>query len=265
MTRLTTEKGVYVAGESHTLALPRGYKRDQSKIGVVFCHGAGELAPTMWQGSLPSKAAESALLAAIADVYPSISFDSGVWAAGNTTDSNHWGNAQSVTRLGQAITLLQSTAASGGGAKAGKVILIGLSMGHAQAINYAAANPNNVAAIVGVLPVNDLNDIRDNDRGGYRASISSAFGTGAWTAPGTPALGAPGNPAANASSITAIPHRLYYATGDAICTPATATALQATIGAKCSSVTIGAGGHSDASLALVDPGDLLSWLGANGG
>ena len=101
-----------------------------------------------------------------------------------------------------------------------------------------------MSCIVGVLPVNDLDDIRDNNRGGYQSSISTAWGTGAWTAPGTPALPAGANPAktANQTNLIALPQKLWYASDDVICEPATAVTLISNLGANCVGVNMGATG-----------------------
>lgn len=266
--------GRYVASENDVLWMPRGYRGDGSVRGVVYVHGAGELADTPLN-RLGGKQAEAALLRAVAAVFPMVMFDAGVFAQGGLTDSNNWGNTNGQTRLGQAITFLQTAPGAGGsqnplggGAKAGKVHLLSISMGHALSLTYAQANPANVASIAGILPVNDLDDIRDNDRGaaGYRAGISTAWGTAAWTAPNTPPLPAAANPAkpANQTNLLAIPQRIYYAQDDVICTPATSVALIANLGPKCTGVNLGnTGGHSDATIGAVNVGDVLAFLATN--
>lgn len=252
--------GRYVASEGDTLWLPRGYQKDGSIRGVVYCHGAGELSATPLNAG-GGKTNEAALLNAIGSVYPMVSVDSGVWAQGGITDSNSWGNTNAQTRVGQAITWLQ--AAGGGGAKTGKVILFGISMGHAVSMNYAQANSANVQAILAVLPVNDLDDIRDNNRGSYQSSISTAWGTGAWISAGNPALPAAANPAktTNQTNLGAIPQRLYYASDDAICMPATVTTLVTNL-PIITTVNLGTGGHSDASVGHVSIPDIMAWLAA---
>lgn len=254
--------GRYVAGETDMLWLPRGYQRDGSIQGVVYCHAFGEVGASL--NSFANGVNKANLMRAIASLYPVVCFDGGVFGSGTTTDTNSWANTNAQTRLGQAITWLQS--ASGGGAKTGKVKLFGYSMGHALALTYAQANPANVSCIGGVLPVNDLDDIRDANRGTFRAGISTAWGTAAWTAPGTPPLPAGANPAlpANQTNLINIPQRLWYANDDAICTPATAVALIANLGAKCTGVNLGnTGGHVDATVAAISIADVLSFLAAN--
>lgn len=252
--------------ERDVLWVPDGYARDGSRRGIVFCHGAGELAATPLTGTAGSKAAETRLLWALASRYPMVMFDAG--AGSGTTSPDNWGNANAVTRLGQAITWLQTPAApglspGGGGAATGKVFLVAISMGSLLALNYAQAHPASVAAIVGILPAIDLDNIRDNTA--FKAAISSAWGTGTWTAPGTPALPGGANPAVagNHSAIGAIPQRLYYAPDDAIVATATVTAFASAVGSSVSLVNLGAGGHSDASVGHVSASDVLAFLGAH--
>ncbi len=264
--------GRYVASEGDVLWFPRGYKAGGTIRGVVYVHGAGEVALTPLNGA-GGKQNEAQLLAAIASVYPMVMVDAGVSGQGGTSDSDSWGNTNAQTRIGQAITWLQTAVGAGGmfnpaggGAKAGTVALVGISMGHALSLTYAQANASKVSCIVGILPVNDLDDIRDNNRGGYRASISTAWAASPWTAPGTPALPAAANPAktTNQTNLIAVPQRLYYAQDDVICTLATCTALIANIGAQCVGVNLGSvGGHSDTTIGFVSVTDVLAYLAAH--
>jgi dienelactone hydrolase len=316
--------------------MPRGYQPNGTIRGIVYCHAFGELGTSLHSFSNgPNKAQ---IMRALGEVYPIIGFDCGTFNQGGATDSNGWTNANSLTRLGQAITWLQNV--NGGGAKTGKVALVGYSMGHALALAYAQANPANVSCILGLLPVNDLDDIRDNNRGTLRASIGTAFirvdtncgttnasptvtdpaivasdvgraitgpnipansfvgtvtpgvsfllsssassqvnvnatGTLAaqtmtltptWVSAAYPALPATANPAkvANQTNLINIPQLIQYANDDAVCVPATATALIANIGVKCTGVNLGnVGGHVDAALAGVSIPSLLSFFATN--
>lgn len=247
--------------ETDVLWLPDGYQRDGTRRGVVYCHGANENAITPLAGALAFKAALAALLEQVATVYPVVSIDAGTPVDGTTTSLNNWGNANGQTRLGQAVTWLQ-TATTGGGAKSGTVILVGESMGHVLAMNWAQAHASSVACIVGMIPVCDLDQIRDNTLAG-QISISGAWATGTWTAPHTPPLPSTANPAvhANHSNIVSTPHRMYYATDDVIAVPAAVVALQADLGAACSLVDISPGGHG--AVGNIGFTDLMTFLAAH--
>lgn len=248
-----------MSGESDVLMWPDGYRRDGTKTGLVICHGAGELSSSVLNPPGSNKLAEAWLITRLAQHFPLVAADHGIWAQGGTSDSNSWGNTNAQTRVGQAITWLQS--ASGGGAKTGKVVMLGISMGHTVAFNYAKNNPANVAALVGIIPVCDLDDIRDNNRGSYRGSISTAWGVGAWTAPGTPALPAGANPATDRGSFGTIPHRTYYSEADTIINPVTVRALSTALGASSVATQISTTlDHSDAAVGAAPCGEIINFL-----
>lgn len=263
--------GRYQAARSDLLWLPKGYRRDGTLRGVVYLHGAGELAASPLNYAPGGKQAEASLLYSIAELYPTISFDCGTFGSNDLFDSNHFGSLNAQSELTNAIAWLQTAGGAGGsgggGAKAGKVLLVGISMGHAISMTWgqAGTNASKIGCIVGILPVNDLDDIRDNNRGGYRAVISTDWGVGAWVSPGNPALPAGANPAlvANQTKLRTIPQRLYAASDDTICTFASSVALQANLGSICTLVNLGAGDHTDASVGHVSIPDVLAFLAAN--
>lgn len=227
-----TATGAYVAAESHVTlagAAPAGAVR-----GVISCHGSGVLGPA-WAMTDPNVAALNQLLAS--QGFPVICPDLG---GGNT-----WGNDTSVTRVGQAWTQVVAE-----GAKADKVLLLGGSMGTLTALNYAKANPTNVAAIALVLPIVDLQDAHDNR--GFTAVSETAYGGNAAY---LTALAAH-NPAVNTASFAGIPIKLWYSTDDPYAFPATVTAFDTAI-ASATSQTIGANAHTTAGL---DPYQVLDFL-----
>lgn len=256
------ETGAYQAARADVLCLPYGYKKDGSKRGVIICHGAGELAVSPLNYPAGNKQAEALLIQAIASVYPTIIHDAGTFGSGGLLDSDSWGsvNAQAETDL--AINRL--IAPAGGGAINGPVIIMGFSMGHVLALNYAqasAANRARLRAIGGVLPVNDSDDIRDNNRGGFRASVGAPWGANPWISAGVPPLPAGANPAlpANQTRWLDLTQRLWFAPDDAICTVATVNAMVANV-PIITTVNLGNGGHTDASFGHVNIPDMLTWL-----
>jgi hypothetical protein len=259
---LTAQGNVPSGGtQTDVLWLPDGYQRDGTRRGVVYCHGANEIALTPLSGSLGNVAGLTALMQKVAQVYPVVMFDSGIYVDGVTNSFNNWGNPNGVTRMGQAITWLQDP--SGGGAESGTVMVIGESMGHVLAMNYSQANASQIACIAGMIPVCDLDLIRDTFEPLGNHSISGAWATGTWTAPGTPPLPSGANPAihANHSNIVSTPHRMYYASDDTIAAPSAVLALQADLGAACTLLEIGPGGHG--SVHNLPPVDLLTFLAAH--
>lgn len=257
--------GNHQASRGCIITTPKGYRKDGTKRGVMILHGAGELCSSPLNYSTGGKPKEANIIAAIASVYPTVIIDGGTFASGGVNDSDNWGSPAAVTEMDNGMTTLFAAGNNGGGAIPGAAIVVGLSMGHAWSLNYAqtsAAKAAKCRAILGILPVNDLDDIRDNNRGGFRASISNVWATGAWISAGNPALPAAANPAvpANQTRWLAIPQRLYYASDDSICTPATVAAMIANV-PIITTVNMGVGDHTDASFGHVDiPGSLMPWL-----
>lgn len=182
------------------------------------------------------------LVNAVAELFPVLSIDAG----GPTA----MGNDTAIARIGDAVSYLQGAR----GAKAGKVILIGSSMGVLGALNYARANPTKVAAVLGVIPAIDLHDIVVNDRAGLAAAANASYG-GTYS---ELTHGPMHNPASYAAFFT-VPTRLYYASDDAAAIPSAALAFTA----ACTSArafSLGALGHTQAAIDAVPRAEVLRWL-----
>lgn len=129
--------------------------------------------------------------------------------------ADEWGNATSVSRFGEAVTLLGTL-----GCATDKVCAVANSMGFSDAVHYAIANPTKVARIVGITPGWDITDAYVNNTAGLQADIGTAWGV---TYP-TPL---PANADASANNnyapiVTAgIPGSLYYSTADTVIPPST--------------------------------------------
>lgn len=223
--------GVYVASEAHTCLSERLYKRTATRRPVVFFPGGvgGD------RKFLTSTVDGSAVALALAEAgFPLISAEFG--------GPSLWGNATTATRIGQAWTQVKTELNT----LTDKMLLVGVSQGATAAFNYAKSNPTNVAAIVGLVPAVDIQDIHTNNRNGSAASIEAAHG------------GAPPdalNPADNTASFTAIPHKLYYASDDTTCIASLTTTFAAASGGT--TVNLGAVGHT---AATVDAATVTAFL-----
>lgn len=167
--------GVYSpshSSEVHVIA-HSGHRRDGTRRGILSAHAAGQSA---WQGLLwmvPLYLAHRWPLA-IADCGdPTVT-------SGTNSGPYNWGNDTAISRLAELRTLLQTAptlaAPGGGGAKTGVVGGFGGSMGSIQLLNYARANPSQFCCLGLVIPAINLNDMYQNDKGGFRASIGAAYG-----------------------------------------------------------------------------------------
>lgn len=227
-------------GEQNLALSPKAYPRDGSVRGVIYCHGALSTETQVIGTTFPNTAA---IVAAIANIYPTI-------ACRLAGDS--WANDAAIAKVALAKTYLQGTL----GAKSGKVVLVGGSMGGALAMAYARANPTLVQALLLLEPVSDLQDIVTNDRGSLASSVNAAYSGGYSNA----TYGATHNPTTFASSLAGIPVQTWYATDDTTVIPATVTGVMTAIGSV--DLHTLTGGHADAALAGVPVASVLSFLAA---
>ncbi len=194
------------SGEADMRILPKYPGAAGSQVGILFCHSAGS---TAIEPTTPNWAAFILPLATAG--HPILATDLG----GTTT----WGNDTVVSRITEAKAYLHSAM----GAKTGKIVLVGMSMGGLAAMVWAAQNPTLVAAFVGVAAVCDVTDIVTNNRAGTAASVNSAY-SGGWS---QATYGAVHNPTtlAAAGSLAAIPALIFTGTEDPLVIPATVDTL----------------------------------------
>lgn len=151
------------------------------------------------------------------------------WALGSIDTLTHWGNAT----IRANITTLKTNCASLW--KAGGLHLIGASAGGLSVLNWAKYNPTLVKSITLVIPILDVQDTYDNNRGGFQSEIGTAFG------------GRPGdadNPAKNYSAFSGFPIHLFYATDDPFTPNAINQAFIAGVGSNVVARSMGAIGHA---------------------
>lgn len=189
----------------------------------------------------------SGILAAVADAgYPVLSPN----LAGNA-----FGNDTALSRMDDAKNYLQTAM----GAKAGKVILMGGSMGGGTCMAWARAHLASVACMVLYIPLSDMQDIKDNNRAGLAATLDGAY-PGGWS---NAVHGAAHNPLVFASQLAGIPIQLWYATDDTIVIPSTVQALIAAIGGSNLEVHTVVGGHADTSAGNIPATQVVSFIQAH--
>lgn len=229
----TRGSGEYRASEVHVGFRERRYKPSSvSRRGMIACHGATA------GGDVFLDAAFRDPLAYYADqIGPVIAADLGGASA--------WGNDTSIAAMSDAKTYLQGTL----GAKSGTVMIWGGSMGALTALNWARANASSVAAVALAIPILDLDDVYQNNKGSYRAAIGTAYGVTHPTA--IPNL-ATHSPVAYPDDIT-FPVRIYASSNDSIASTTSACQTWATaVGANCTVVDLGAVGHAATGLSVSD-------------
>lgn len=232
--------GTVTAGDGAVVMSPK-FLPSSPKPGVLHAHGAGGYSQNM----IDPTGLQSSLYGAIGD-------SGRVLLSSDYGGPANWGASTAMTRMSAANTYLHTLP----GVKAGKVALIGGSMGALCALNWAAANPTLVSCVVGVIPVVNLTDIVGNNRGGYAAEVIAAYG-GSYS---EAANGPTSNPKTNAATKYAgIPILLYYGTSDTLCLPSEVTGFAAAAG---SNVTMRAleGGHDYGTWANVNRDEVVAFL-----
>lgn len=166
-----------------------------------------------------------------------------------------WAKDTAITVAGEGFTFFTTSAARHAQVKADGVLLCGFSMGAANALNWAKANLSKVRAIALCIPVTDMADAYDNDRGpGLAAQIASAYTNEAGWLAAEPAK----NPINFADDFAGIPVGIWYATDDAAVPVATVTAFQAAVGASCEVHSLGTAGHTASAVPSSEVADFLA-------
>lgn len=146
-----------------------------------------------------------------------------------------------------------------------KIVLVGASAGVTDALNYTRTYPSKVAALIGIMPAVDLDDIRDNNRGSARANINTAWGMTVGSTSATEALPSRANPntTTNAASIASsgAPVGLYYSTADTIVIASTVTSFASKLGVTPTVISTSVD-HSDALFGLVDMDEVVDLIAA---
>lgn len=211
------------------------YAADGTKTGIIACHSGGATAGT---GAFANSG--------ISTAYPRIQrwlAECGWPIVNADLSGDPCCNDTGTARVAEARTWLQASPQS---AKSGKVILIGWSEGGGISMKYALDNPGNVAAMVLLQPLSDLQDVVTNNRGGFASIVNAAYSGG--YSDGT--YGATHNPKLFASTLAAsgIPAWVAYASDDPTVIPSSVASVVTDLGATATVGLISTGGHGDTFL-----------------
>lgn len=232
---LATGYSTAAPSEAQAYRTRAGYVGNGTKTGIVCCHSGTATALT---GALATSGISTAyprLQAWLADCgWPIVTPD----LAGDTAC-----NDTGTTRVGEARTWIQASPQS---AKSGKVILLGWSEGGGTAMKYALDNPTNVAAMILLQPLSDLQDVVTNNRGGFASLVNAAYSGGYSDA----TYGAAHNPKLFASTLAAsnIPAWVAYATDDTVVIPTSVASVVTSLGSTATVGLTSTGGHGDTFL-----------------
>lgn len=218
--------------------------------GVIFCHGyTGSSAQAIDFANLPGDAKLVRELA-----------KRGLCVVSGDFAGDSFGNDTAMARVALARTYLTAQ-----GCATDKVLFIADSMGNWLASRYAADNPGQVAAILGIEPGSDLNDVRDNNRASAQAAINTAWGLTAGSTSATLALPTRANllTRATGGALAGLPFRAYYSTADTTVLPSTVTALVNAIGSTADMRAVpGTPAHGAGVSSAVPVTEAADWLAA---
>jgi pimeloyl-ACP methyl ester carboxylesterase len=240
----TSTSLVTTAGETTISFLDRFYKPSAgTRRGVMVTHGAGILAAsyldTTYRRPLDALARAG---------YPCLAIDAG--------GASTWGNDTAIAAIQTDVSVLTGTTV---GAKSDKVFIYGGSMGAITALNWARQHPTMIGAIALTIPALDLDNIYQNNKGGFQASIGTAYGVAYPTAiPGLTTH----SPVAYPTDVT-FPLKLWASSDDPIASnTAACQAWASAVGANVTVVDLGARGHNGST---TPPDDIVAFFDANGG
>jgi pimeloyl-ACP methyl ester carboxylesterase len=231
--------GRVTAGEKDVIMRPKS-RPATAKPGVLYVHGAeGDVGGALTWMTIQGR---SRLINSIADAgYTMLSCDLG----GVST----WGNDTAISRITTArnyLLTLQDVAQ-------GPIILVAQSMGGQNSMVWAASNKTMVKGIVLVLPVVNIQDVRDRV---YTSSVDSAYSGGYSDA----TYGTAHSPyiiAAN-GGLNGIPIQLWYGQTDTTCLQQYSIAMES----RANKVELHSviGGHAESTMNEIDPAQILRFM-----
>jgi len=234
-----------IASEGQLELYPKSWRRDGTMPGVLVAHGAGGTALECRTNSGSNLNWYKFIDALVESGYAVLSLDFG----GNT-----WGNVTAMSRMDAAFTYLTTTM----GASSAKVGIVGQSMGHLTAMNWAAQNRSKVAYVVSSMGVANLANIYGNSA--YTAQINIAY-SGAYS---DATYGATYNPYVNtATKFSGLPWLGFAGDSDTTCPPAFTDTLASRIGSTAKVIKATGGAHNWDTTGLWDKDAMLAFVKTN--
>lgn len=229
---------VSAPAEADITVLPSSWSRDGSLAGVVYLHGrsgsALDVDDPRHRGGVYD------IVNAVGARWPLVAAD----LAGQGT----WGHPSTQqARTADAITYLRTVV----GCSDAPVALIGTSMGGLGAYLYAMNHPEQVACVVGITPVVDLDQVRRT------GATFTAEVNGVWGVPNneTP-LPTQADPSERTADLQA-PTVMWYSSSDVIVFDETVTAFAAAVGGTAH--LVGAVDHEDVA-NFVPPDEVVAFI-----
>lgn len=213
-------------GDRPVVWLPRNYRGDTGKPGVVFLNGTGTSWNAVYYREILLNIAE-----ALTDAgYPLITTDAGI---------DEFGNQRARDGVDAAVAYAQSTQV---GVRAGRFHGWGFSQGGGTILSYAGNNPTKMLSVGGVCPLVDLNILAE--AGGQSKTFLDAAFPPAYN---QATMGAANNPQtmAAAGKYAGIPVTVCGSSNDGVVPPARVQTFRDTVGGNAKYVNLGAVGHDN--------------------
>lgn len=230
-----SSRGRVHTSQDEVTTRPRLSKKDGTITGAIYVHGSGQVASSIFN---PSLVGAIALMRILTAEWFTISADLSLQS---------WGNDACVTDIGAASAVLEND-----GASSGPKIIVGASMGGLGSCRYAASHPEDVAALVLIIPAVDIEALREDNYGGTpRAGIDLAWGV---TYPDPlPSADPYPSPIDLTDNLAAsdFPILVCYSDNDLVVNPTTQALFASEVGAE--TVNLGALGHSEAAVLASVP------------
>ena len=231
----------------------RGYKSGGRAL--LWCHsagagGVGQAALEAW--GLDTGDQSGAGVTAMHTLQLAITAALGGPVMSGDQNGQSWGNSTAQTLLTDAWAWVKAQY----GAKTDKVILAGVSMGGALALNWARANPTLVKAVILFYPAVSLGGVYNGTGGATQdqTDLNAAYG-GSWTTNGGNSF----DPSQNESSYTGVPIYMGYSDADTVVGTANQTSFITGVGGSAlTSRVYHSAAHAD--MTQVNVNDLVTWI-----
>lgn len=253
----TATTGQVATSEVEIIVRPRSPSDGRAKRGVILAHGAGQQTINQWSTPdvVPGFHAVLMMLGSLG--FYVLTCDLG----GQYTFDNDTVTNASTGRVLAAWNVLKTL-----GCKTDKPIGLGISMGFGNLVTAAGRGAVAFSGIAGIVGLADLDDVRDNNRGGLKAVVNTAYGFPVGGTSGSNPFPSYANPntTGNAANIVSNCPKVYmsYSSGDTTILPATVTSLGTKLGSAATLRIHGTQDHSDGSVMDAVTGANLTALTA---
>ena len=132
------------------------------------------------------------------------------------------------------------------------------SLGALGALGWASRNRSRVLAVAATLPIVDLADVHDHDRGGFASEIETAYGG----RQGYDDQVAGHNPAALVATLAGLRFKAWYSTDDPIASAPALEAFVDALGPPAAARSLGPIGHS---AGKADPEEIVERFSTESG